>query len=332
MEIINPTKIDKKNFLQVMMENIKGVNAQGVFQAPARELGIYVTFLSNIVVNMYQWRNSNLEGAIMSQDELDMIEPLLLTRGFCALIKPKVKVGKLLITLEQPKVFEVNPTRWIRRGNVPTAVNIVNIGEVHGEIPRHMTLLPQYEQGEFSIITDFYDMRQTHTPKFRTVIDYAQRLQEIDYAVHANLQKLKMPIIGRVEDEAAINNMKVIIEGISNNAIAAYIDNKTVGHHMDIFTNFEIPYHIKQLLEDKTKLIEDFARNLGINIVDNAQGTYQARDVQLEGLSFNAYKRQIGFNARNKGVRHAMLTHGLQLELSYFRENVIGGDMVTDPA
>lgn len=299
-------------FLNAMLVNGNGEDNQRQAES---NISMYISLLSNMFINNYLWTDSSDQ---IEYTELNLIEQIILRRGWCVIVKPKVIINGNTIQLNKYMVYEASQRFFNIRNQTPTAVNLLNINYDNFNELTQYTIDPVYNRGEFAIISCFPNQSNINSPYARMVWDYANKLNEIDLAINMQNNKLKVPIVARMDDDKATNNLMIIAETQQNNGIFTYVDNRALGQigvTDHVFQEFKSDYYLDKLYTERNNIIEDFGRMLGITTSAQQGGTYVAESVQFEGLGFNQFRRQLGISNRNNGIKMAKEVFGLELKV-----------------
>ena len=266
----------------------------------------YYNKLRGYTLNRYTWHSS-----IISPWDLQLIEHLIFHRGHCALVMPVIAAPNLELRLRIPRVFEANIIRQNLRTGEPIAVNVLNRNATPAR-----PIKPMYGPGEFAMLTDQYTLLPTfNTPMHNHAWEYANKLHEVDLAFNANSHKQRIPMLfnnGVSKDVAYDTQLnktfynqghftisKVVSEAMRRNEQFVEIPQGRKGNEGVLYqTNQFNENNLLDYIQAQRRLYDEYFELIGVEIIHEKHGAYQARDVQLMSVSSNNYKSTEGLRNR----------------------------------
>jgi len=283
------------------------------------EIWKYYSQLREYYCGKFLWQSD-----ILDSEELNLIEWFLFHRGSCVVLRPShpTKIRDFELYEELPKIFEFASVRQNTRTLQPFRINIVNsIQQDIIQIPRL-----QYKSNEFAIITCNQNNANGYPTPHAIAWEYACKIHELDLAFNANSHKQRLPLLfnnGKTQTESGTQLYQlqgsitdVVRSAVNQNQQFVEISEDKVGERGLLHqTNQYAENNLKDYLECKRQLVDDYLETVGVNILREQGGVYQAEDVQTTGMDSTKYKMNVALNNRLKGLNKTNQMFNLDLRI-----------------
>lgn len=284
----------------------------------------YFNILRNYTVNRYTWQSN-----ILNPYDLQLIEWLFFMTGKAALIYPVFYQRSNPangIRIKVPSVFNTNITMQNFRTSEVLKVNIID-NYVNALM---MPLKRDYVYKDFAMLSDQYTLFPTNNvPLWHTAWEYANKLYELDLTFNANATKQRIPLIfnNGVTDVRANDNGQAYNSGnftagdlvrsaMERNEQFTEVPQSQVGEKGLLHsTNQYQENNLHDYIETQRKIYDEYFELIGVEVVQEKHGVYQAQEVQKRTLANNNYKSLIGLRNRRFHAEQANKRFGLDLRV-----------------
>ena len=268
----------------------------------------YFNMLRDYTLNRYEWHSD-----ILSPSDLQLIEWLFFMTGRACIIYPTFysrNNSTKGIKIKRPFIFNTNITLQNMRTSEPLKINIID-SYVNALF---MPLKRNYNFTEFGMLSSNYThFPANNIPMWYTAHEFANKLYEYDLTFNANATKQRLPGMidnGVVESDKKSNDRKnynignfttgdLIRDALSRNEQLIEIPSSQLGkngilHHTNQFNE----NNLHEYLAGQRKLIDEYLESIGVEILQEKHGVYQAVEVQEMSLGNNNYKATVGLRNR----------------------------------
>lgn len=282
----------------------------------------YFNILRNYTVNRYTWQSD-----IVDPYDLQLIEWLFFMTGRACLIYPvfyQRNCREKGIRIKIPSIFNTNITL---QNNRTSEVLKVNITDAHTNALM-MPLKRDYTFKDFAMLSDCYTLFPiNNVPLWHTAWEYANKLYELDLTFNANATKQRIPLIfnngvndvreqGQVYNQGNTTAGSLVRDAMHRNEQFIEIPQSQVGEKGLLHsTNQYQENNLHDYIETQRKIYDEYFELIGVEVVQEKHGVYQAQEVQKRTLANNNYKALIGLRNRRFHAEQANKRFGLDLRV-----------------
>lgn len=283
----------------------------------------YFDSLRNYTINRYTWQSD-----ILSPFDLQLIEWLFFMTGKACLIYPvfyQKSCPENGIKIKTPSIFNTIITMQNHRTSEVLKVTVVDnyVNTIK------MPLKREYIYTDFAMLSDSYTLFPANNiPMCHTAWEYANKLYELDLTFNANATKQRIPLIfnngvndKRLEEGQMYNNGNFTVGSLVREAMArneqfTEIPQSQVGEKGLLHsTNQYQENNLQNYIETQRRLYDEYFELIGVEVVQEKHGVYQAEKVQEKALANNNYRALVGLRNRRFHAEQANKKFGLDLRV-----------------
>lgn len=283
----------------------------------------YFNILRNYAVNRYTWQSD-----ILSPYDLQLIEWLIFMTGKAALVYPvfyqRSNPGNG-VRIKIPSVFNTNITMQNLRTSEVLKINVID----NYTNALMMPLKRDYVYKDFAMLSDQYTLFPTNNvPLWHTAWEYANKLYELDLTFNSNATKQRIPLLfnngvndlrgqtGQQYNQGNFTAADIVHEAMNRNEQFVEIPQSQVGEKGLLHnTNQYQENNLHDYIETQRKLYDEYFELIGVEVVQEKHGVYQAQEVQKQTLANNNYKALVALRNRRFHAEQANKRFGLDLRV-----------------
>lgn len=283
----------------------------------------YFDILRNYTVNRYTWQSN-----ILDPYDLQLIEWLFFMTGKACLIYPTFYQRgnhEYGIKLKTPSVYNTSIVMQNGRTSQVLKVNVID-NYVNALM---MPLKRDYVYHDFAMLSCNYTLfPANNVPLFHTAWEYANKLYELDLTFNANATKQRIPLIfnngvndnrkdsGQQYNQSNFTAGDLVREAMERNEQFTEIPQSQVGEKGLLHaTNQYQENNLHDYIETQRKIYDEYFELIGVEVVQEKHGVYQAQEVQKRTMANNNYKALIGLRNRRFHAEQANQRFGLDLRV-----------------
>lgn len=244
--------------------------------------------------NMFTMRFS-YECPAISPYYLKNIEQLLLDWGRCVIARIYEPFGDTYVASDSWGVFNFGESNRDRDTGELLSCTLITDNDI-------MRIFDK-EEGD-----QFFEIRDTHhngvggdVPFSHVVREFSFKLTECDLAIQQCMEIQKQPIMYIVK-KGVRNFVEKIRSAMSRGKMVDGINENDISEKgMTIEVNRDT--NVAELLNLQRDYLVEYAKLLGITVIENQNATYTAKAVQQEAISFNNYLLHIAYRCREFYVK-----------------------------
>ena len=297
----------------------------------------YFNKLRDYGVNRYRWTSN-----ILRPIELQLIEWNFFMWGKAAVVYPvyfhnRINSGvRRGIRVNKPHIFNAHIVLQNLRTSEVLKINIID-NYMNGLM---MPLKREYSYKEFGMLTDQYNLFPVaNVPLWRTAWEFANKLYELDLTFNSNAHKQRIPLmfdngVSPPQDTKQHYNMgnfdvaDLVNAAMQRNEQIVTVPKPRVGDSILHQTNQYNENNLMEYIVAQRKLYDEYFELIGVDVIQEKHGVYQAKDVQELSLSNNNYKSIIGLRNRRFHADIVNSRFGLDLHvepLDFIKRPLTGG-------
>ena len=282
----------------------------------------YLDKLRDYACNRYIWQSD-----ILNPYCLQLIEWLFFHTGKACLIYPSFyskKNPKKTIRLKKPFIFNANILTQNQRTSEPLRVNIID-SHINA---LSMPLKRDYLFTDFAMLScNYTHFNHNNVPLFHTAWEFANKLYELDLTFIANATKQRIPILlnngvrdARKEKQqynsGNFTTGDLVRAAMERNEQFLEIPQSQVGDNGILHnTNQYSENNLLDYITTQRRLFDEFFEIIGIEVMNEKHGVYQAKSVQELSLGNNNYKTVIALKNRRFFANLANKKFNLDLQV-----------------
>ena len=304
-------KMDSIDYLNMMGATVTDTEIKNTgFNFTTREVNKYYKILRTYALSRYTWQSN-----IISQRELRLIEWHIFHKGYCAMIKPKIRKKGVTLYADKPLIYPCNVTKYSIRSGEPLQISIMHQDNQYID--------PIYDEGEFVLISDDF-LHYTQTTPFCLIAwEYANKLYELDLAFNANNHKARLPMIFNPNynkdkglSQKGIKLSELLRSAFGRNEQFVEIPGNMVGTTGLLHEPNNTQTHVIEYLDAQKKLYTSYLEMLGIYTNTEKGGSYEVKEVQQNGDQSGDYITQQAMDNRLLCARDCARVFNIDLTIN----------------
>lgn len=300
--------VDYQKFMGGIVEQVE--TTQTGYNNPITEVQKYYRILREYAVGRFKWTSDTMTDA-----ELRLIEWHIFHKGYCAIVKPKIKAKGGYIITKDPKVFNCVFSDMNQRTLTPDKITISNY---EGQ---PFNMCHEYARGEFAIISDDFLHVNTSVPFSHTAWEFANKLYELDLAFNANSVKSRLPAVfnpvyGNEDGTRRGNKLAELFRSaLGRNEQFVEVDGSMVGPQGLMHEPKNTENRLLEYIEAQKKLYQAYLELLGLYTNKEKSGVYTVKDLQENGDESGDFITKVAKENRLHGARQAAEKFGINLSV-----------------